>query len=232
MRIRSSLAVSALALALTFFGQAHAANLVTNGDFEAGNTGFGSDYDYVVSVNQSSGYPEGIYLIDDNPNDIHNLFSSYGDHTTGAGQMMIVNGSTTPGDRVWFENGISVLANTTYFFSTWIASANPGSPAQLNFSINGGAIGTFNAISTTGVWQQFYAQWDSGANTTANIALVNQNTAAGGNDFTLDDIQLDTLRPGPNGAVPEPATWAMMIMGFGLAGAALRRRAPALVRAK
>lgn len=27
------------------------------------------------------------------------------------------------------------------------------------------------------------------------------------------------------GAVPEPATWAMMITGFGLAGAALRRRA-------
>jgi hypothetical protein len=32
------------------------------------------------------------------------------------------------------------------------------------------------------------------------------------------------------GAVPEPATWAMMILGFGLAGAALRRR-PALARA-
>ena len=31
-------------------------------------------------------------------------------------------------------------------------------------------------------------------------------------------------------AVPEPATWAMMIVGFGLAGAAMRRRreAPAL----
>jgi hypothetical protein len=27
-----------------------------------------------------------------------------------------------------------------------------------------------------------------------------------------------------SGAVPEPATWAMMIAGFGLAGAALRRR--------
>lgn len=27
-----------------------------------------------------------------------------------------------------------------------------------------------------------------------------------------------------NGAVPEPASWAMMIAGFGLAGAALRRR--------
>ena len=30
--------------------------------------------------------------------------------------------------------------------------------------------------------------------------------------------------PPPGGAVPEPATWAMMIAGFGLAGAALRRR--------
>lgn len=28
----------------------------------------------------------------------------------------------------------------------------------------------------------------------------------------------------PNAAVPEPASWAMMIAGFGLAGAALRRR--------
>lgn len=30
---------------------------------------------------------------------------------------------------------------------------------------------------------------------------------------------------GPIGAVPEPASWAMMIAGFGLAGAAMRRRA-------
>lgn len=33
---------------------------------------------------------------------------------------------------------------------------------------------------------------------------------------------------GPVGAVPEPATWAMMILGFGAAGALLRRRRAAL----
>jgi len=31
---------------------------------------------------------------------------------------------------------------------------------------------------------------------------------------------------GPAGAVPEPTTWALMILGFGLAGGAMRRRAP------
>ena len=30
--------------------------------------------------------------------------------------------------------------------------------------------------------------------------------------------------------VPEPATWAMMLMGFGVAGFALRRRRPALIK--
>ncbi|HEX5376948.1 MAG TPA: PEPxxWA-CTERM sorting domain-containing protein [Phenylobacterium sp.] len=38
---------------------------------------------------------------------------------------------------------------------------------------------------------------------------------------------------GPGGGIPEPSAWALMIMGFGLTGAALRsrRRAPALARA-
>jgi hypothetical protein len=36
----------------------------------------------------------------------------------------------------------------------------------------------------------------------------------------LDSVQLDIGA----GAVPEPATWAMMIAGFGLAGTAMRRR--------
>jgi hypothetical protein len=41
-----------------------------------------------------------------------------------------------------------------------------------------------------------------------------------GGSFALDDVRVAYVMP-----VPEPATWAMMIMGFGATGAALRRRA-------
>jgi hypothetical protein len=42
--------------------------------------------------------------------------------------------------------------------------------------------------------------------------------------IAFDNITLGASTPG-NPGVPEPATWAMMIMGFGLVGSAMRRRA-------
>ncbi len=44
-----------------------------------------------------------------------------------------------------------------------------------------------------------------------------------GNQLVLDDISLN--------AVPEPATWGLMIVGFGVVGAAARRRRIAAVAA-
>lgn len=52
------------------------------------------------------------------------------------------------------------------------------------------------------------------------LEVSNQGSPYGTFSF-LDEVRFDG---GPVGAVPEPATWAMMIAGFGLAGAHLRRR--------
>jgi len=48
-----------LAAALLAGTPAFAVNLVTNGDFEASNTGFTSDYTYTPSL-PSAGSPEGV----------------------------------------------------------------------------------------------------------------------------------------------------------------------------
>ena len=44
------------------------------------------------------------------------------------------------------------------------------------------------------------------------------------NQLALDDITFDLVAMPGAGAVPEPATWATMLIGFGLIGGAMRRR--------
>ena len=94
--------------------------LLVNGDFELGNTGFSTDYIY----SPGDVTPEGTYTVDTNPLANHPLFSPCGDHTTGTGNMMIVNGSVQPNRIVWSET-VTVLPNRTYDFSGWATSVFP-----------------------------------------------------------------------------------------------------------
>jgi len=159
--------------------------LITNGDFESGNTAFTSSYNYC----NTSGClgPEGTYAVGTDPFFYNPGFSGF-DHTSGSGNLMVVNGATTANTNVWCQT-ITVTPNTVYEFSTWLCSIHPLNPAILQFSINGVNLGTtFNGPGTTGTWLQFFETWNSGPNTTATICIVNQNTASSGNDFGLDDI--------------------------------------------
>jgi len=181
------LAVAAVAMLMGPFASA---NLVVNGDFSSGNTGFTSEYTYTSSL-----LPAGVYYVGTNPQAHNGNFSPCGDHTTGNGLMMIVNGDTVPDVGVWSQT-VAVTPGTDYFFSTWIASVHPTSPAVLQFSINGEAIGpVFTPPSQTCQWVQFTANWNSGSNTSAHLSIVNQNTASTGNDFALDDISLSDISP-------------------------------------
>lgn len=60
---------------------------------------------------------------------------------------------------------------------------------------------------------------------TFTVQYDEENTVYTG---TTEKVGLATLQQTVNGAVPEPGTWALMISGFGLAGAALRRRRAAV----
>lgn len=203
---------------------AGAASIVSNGDFSGGNSGFNSAYAY-VAPGPGALYPEGVYTVDTNPQNSHNLFSSFGDHTTGTGKFMIVNGAGTPGTTVWSQS-VGVTAGTTYNFSAFVSSLYAGSPAELDFYVGSGeGFGTL-VFSTTapagaGTWQGVGGSFTAASNF-VTLTIVNQNTVLGGNDFGLDDIALT------GGTVPEASTWAMLVFGFGLVGMAARHRKAAV----
>ena len=177
-------------------------NLVINGDFENGNTGFTSAYIYGTGGTWGLLSNPGQYAIATSPNLTHTNFSNCPDHTpTGVGNMLVANGSSTPNTAVWCQT-VSVSPNTDFIFSAWIGNAlNDANVSNLQFTINSVQLG--NIFSTTPIactWSQYYETWNSGMNTSAQLCIVNQNTLGGGNDFILDDIyfsaacnQVDTV---------------------------------------
>lgn len=163
-------------------------NLITNGNFNAGNTGFTSQYNYTPSNTT-----EGEYYVGTNPSTWYAAHYSCSDHTTGNGNMLLVNGSPLNNAEVW-KTTVSITPNTNYAFVTWICSISVPNPAQLAFSINGNAIGGLITASQPPCnWFQFYTTWNSGTATSAVIAIINKNTVLFGNDFALDDISFAPL---------------------------------------
>ena len=180
-------------------------NIVVNGDFEAGATGFTSGYAYSTNL-----YPEGTYWVGVNPTTVHPDFVG-ADHTTGTGNFLVVNGSGTPGSAVWCQT-VAVDPGTDYDFSAWVSTMVVGSPALLQFEINGALIGpVFTAPATTLSWEQFSATWNSGTATTADICIINQNVSLSGNDFGIDDISLSTICEYTDSIFVNDLEWPMAI---------------------
>ncbi len=201
---------------LALFSTGASANLITNADFEAGDTGFSSAYAGGIYI-----YGESTYAVVTNPILAHNGAASYGDYTTGSGLMMAVNGSTTLGTVIWSQT-VSVAAATLYDFATYISSWSEANPADLAFTVNGTNIGGLNAPASTATWELAFASWNSGGSTSALIEIRNLNTVADGNDFALDNLYFGEAMFSTE--VPEPAALALFAFGLAALGLARRRR--------
>lgn len=158
-------------------------NLITNGNFESGNTGFTSDYNYSPSTNSL-----GLQYTVATSNFPWNSFSTgCNDHTTGSGKMLIANGDSAPNKKVWTAT-INVQPNKNYVFNYWLSSWST-SPAKMRLQFNGIDIGAIAvANSTLCTWNQFSYTWNSGSSTTATISLIDTSRVWIGNDFAIDDI--------------------------------------------
>jgi gliding motility-associated-like protein len=165
-------------------------NLVINGDFSAGSSGFICDY--ISGTGGSWGLLSnpGQYAVSTSPSLVHNNFYFCGDHTSGAGNMYVANGSDFANTVVWKQT-IPVIPNTNYNFSAWVTSVeNTNNPAILQFFVNDIQLDAVFSPTLSGcAWTEFYNLWYSGSNASAVISIKNQNIDGGGNDFALDDIK-------------------------------------------
>jgi gliding motility-associated-like protein len=169
-------------------------NLVVNGDFSAGSSGFTSDY--VSGTGGSWGLlsDPGQFAVSTSPNLVHTNFNSCDDHSVGTGNMYVANGSDVANSVVWKQT-IAVVPNTNYNFSAWVTSVETTTnPAILQFYVNDVQLGNVFSPTSSGCnWTEFYNLWFSGSNTSAVISIKNQNIDGSGNDFALDDIKFTSF---------------------------------------
>ncbi len=227
MTSRQFLAAAVVAAGVFAAGTASAGtNLLVNGDFNAGNVGFSADYTLTTMTPQlfQNGV-HGIYAIE-RPSDIPGS-AAYGDWTNaktdplgGNSPVYVADGDDTSLDITW-EETVTVQPHTLYKFSYYgiEVSNDCCSNAELQPWIGSSAGPT---LTVNGGWQQSSMLWASNSNTSVTLLIFNNNFSGPFNDFAMDDLSFKAL------SVPEPSTWAVMLLGVGLAGAALRRRRSAI----
>ncbi|MBV8798753.1 MAG: hypothetical protein JOY77_03345 [Alphaproteobacteria bacterium] len=185
-----STGIAALAFA-ALAAQADAKNLVVNGNFEQGNQGFSSEYTPVDEI-----CAEQEYIVGADPSlvNCYGDWASFGDHTTGSGLMLILNGALSPGAVLWSQT-IPVQAGTNYmlkYFGATVVKSDFANAPTIQAYFNGTAVGKPLVLPVTydGRWHGGKARWNSGSATSVTITLVDTDTAGAGNDFAIDDIKL------------------------------------------
>ncbi len=170
-------------------------DVVTNGNFSGGNSGFTTD------MSLGTGFfcplcPEGTYAVGSFAFLYHSDFVGQ-DHTNPpAGQFFIANGTAEEGVAVWCQD-VVIQPQTEYTIRYWgrdvTNNSNPHPLAVLHVSINGALVG--DSLVAEGGWQENVVMWNSGDLSTAQICIVNYQSNPGGNDFGLDDISMTACHP-------------------------------------
>lgn len=218
---------------------AGATNLIVNGGFESGNTGFTSGYTYTpTAAAGTNDLGAGRYSLTSNAALVHQNFSGL---PQAGSQFFVANGSSNTSLAVWQSQAFSVTqVGVSYRFEAYVSSVVPPffdtgtaviplAPPILAFEISsdGGSnwTGLGSTVNLTGAaagdWYLSYADTTLTTAGSYMIRLRNNQAAADGNDFGLDSIYFGLAAVAPS-AVPGAGLAGLATLG--LAGIARRRR--------
>ena len=204
-------ALAAVALALPM--SANAATFFTSAAAYAAATGGNTTYDFIGVP------PAGSFI---------NVSSSYalGPVTFNGNIPFVISGTFFGGlynNQDFYSDQNSVQGLTTVL--TWAGST----AFAMNFggyATGGGAPVTFTLSDGSSYSTTFPSPGASQFFGFASAAPITSITWSNPNGYSNDVVDFTI-----GNAVPEPASWALMIAGFGLVGTALRRRTAALAAA-
>ncbi|MDA0701028.1 MAG: gliding motility-associated C-terminal domain-containing protein [Bacteroidetes bacterium] len=140
------------------------------------------------------------------------------DHTEGDtnGRMFVVNADIPVGE--FYRRTIALNQNIDYTFSAWITTLydtdtficqGNSVPSNVRFRIEDLAGNTIEETVTGDLangpdpnWQEFFINFNTGANTAIQLVLINNAAGGCGNDLAIDDISLSYLNGQPQIVTP------------------------------
>lgn len=186
-------------------------NLLVNGDFESGGNGVGfslngAGYNLITAPFSGTTSP-GDYAFTTNPQPMNTSnFISGGDHTSGTGNMLVIDGNTTGGSQRFWRAGSSgggvcgLTIGVTYTFSYWVKSVSSNvidASTSADIRAQVGNVSNLILIPPSAWaaplpaagWKQVVYTFQPVA-TCVTIELFNNNTNLVGNDFAVDDFSV------------------------------------------
>ena len=225
-KIILSAVVAAFAMAPSIASAA--TNLIANGDFSLGFSGFSTQYSTQPDSTNKL-FPEGTITVGSQPSVVNHYWVNL---ATPTNPMLLVNGAPAGNLSIWREDAINVISGRQYNFSADVMDVccnltfkGLNSPSSIIFQIStdGGSVWTplTSYLTTpgvdTGLLENVTGSYLAGATGSISLRAINNITIRSGNDFALDNLSFAS-------AVPEPGTWAMLFLGFGAIGLMMRRR--------
>lgn len=150
---------------------------------------------YVYGAGINGGIPAARYAVISQQVQWHTIGWGYPGHTTGTinDAYLAINGSTSVG--IFYREDFTLSADVNYNYSIWHAAGANGSLYNLQIRIRRLSDNTIVASINTGsvssaIWTNIGLSLIPSTTGLYRAELVNLSTAAGGNDFAIDDIRI------------------------------------------